>query len=54
MGGDQRPATGDGVSEICGELLGSSSSSTKPYSQQPLQVQASWVRLNKPLDAKWL
>jgi len=40
MGGDQRPATGDGVSEICGELLGSSSSSAKPFSQPPLRPQA--------------
>jgi len=54
MGGDQRPIRGDGASEICGEMLGSSSSSAKPFSQPPLRPQASWIRLNKLLDAKWL
>ena len=38
MGGDQRPVIGDGVSEISGEMLGSSSSSTKPHRQQPHPV----------------
>ena len=54
MGGDQRPIRGDGVSEICGEMLGYSSSSAKPFSQPPLRPQSSWIRLNKLLDAKWL
>jgi len=54
MGGDQRPIRGDGVSEICGEILGSSSSSAKPFSQPPLRPQASWIRLNNPLDGSGL